>query len=448
MPKRPKGNKLEQETVGKLMVELCLQTTFSIMLFHFYTITDTFFVVRGVGMSAGGAIGIFSPFLILINGISSTLGTGGGSVIARKMGEGDWEKGKKVVGCVMWVWIVSSLLITAAGLMGLKPLLRLLGCTRELYPYAREYGQIMLVGIITSTGFSGIMRAEGDSTFSTFQWCFPVLVNLILDPLFIFLFKWGIVGAAMATLASQVCSMCSSIYYFFFRTRTRCKIKPGQIRFDADIGKEIFSVGIPAFLNHLGSSLVGILGNQIIGNVGGTVAISAYAVVSRIQGFASTPFSGIMQGIQPMLGFDYGGKRRQRMDKTIRYAVRFVVTYGCLAAFCLFLGAEYIFGFFEPADTVADSGIMALRILCWGLAFGGIMPITQAFYQAVGKGKTVLILFLCSILLIRIPLLLLAGATKSLPGLWFTLMIMEWLVAGGAYYFLCGAYTKMDVKRY
>ena len=432
MPRKPKSNKLEQESVGWLMTELCIQTTFSIMLYNFYVLTDTFFVARGVGSRASGAIGIFAPFLAMVNGISSTLGVGGGSVIARRMGEGNQEDGKRVVGCILWIWLICSFGITVAGLVRLRPLLFLLGCTEDIYPYAREYGRIMLVGTVASTGFSGIMRAEGDSTYSTFQWCFPVLVNLALDPLFIYRFHWGIAGAAAATLAAQICSMLSSMYYFFFRPQTRCRISVEEIRFYGDICKEVFSVGIPVFLNSLGSSFAGIAGNQIIGAVGGTSAISIYAVVSRIHGFAATPFSGVMQGIQPMLGFDHGRKRRDRMDRTIRYAVRFGVVYGSLIAIFIFIGAEPILNIFMPSGDISEDAVSALRIICWGLIAGGILPVVQALYQALGQGSLVLKLSLCSIFFIRIPLLLLAGVLYSLSGLWHILMLTEWFLAIGA----------------
>ena len=137
------------------------------------------------------------------------------------------------------------------------------------------------------------------------------MINLLLDPLFIYGFHMGISGAAVATLIAQLFSAVNSIYYFFIRKNTPCRVVLGDIRWNRQVCKEILYIGLPAFLNSLGNSLTGMVGNQILGQVGGTQAISTYAVISRIQSFLSTPFSGIMQGIQPMLGFDWGRQQRK-----------------------------------------------------------------------------------------------------------------------------------------
>lgn len=157
---------------------------------------------------------------MLVSGISSILGTDGSSVISWRLGEGDGSQGRRVVGCMMFVWLLSSAVITAAGLIFLDPLL---GCTPEIYPYAVDYGRIMLMSTVVSTGFSGIMRAQGDIGYSTIQWSGPVLINLILDPVFIYGLHMGIAGAALATLIAQLFSAVNSVYYFFFRRKTPCK---------------------------------------------------------------------------------------------------------------------------------------------------------------------------------------------------------------------------------
>jgi putative MATE family efflux protein len=419
-------NKLEGP-VGRLMLSLCTQTTFSLLLYHAYSLTDTFFVANGVGGTASGAVGIFAPELMLVNGISSTLGTGGGSVISRSLGAGDGSKGRAVVGCMMFVWLASSTVITAAGLVFLEPLLDILGCTSEIRPYALDYGRIMLLSTVVSTGFSGIMRAQGDIGYSTVQWSVPVLINLILDPVFIYGLHMGIAGAALATLIAQLFSAANSVYYFFFRKKTPCRVSVHDIRWNGPACKEIVSVGLPAFLGSLGGSLVGTLGNQVLGAVGGTAAISAFTIVSRVQSFASTPFSGVMQGIQPMLGFDFGRKNYVRIKRTMRYALRFVLVYGGFAAVTLYFTSDRVIGLFDKELLTQGGG--ALRVLCWALVTAGFMPIVQAYLQALGRGRQVLFLSLGSVFLIRLPALLIAGAFQSVDGVWWALAASDWLIA-------------------
>lgn len=316
----------------------------------------------------------------------------------------------------------------------MEPLLWLLGCTLEIYPYAVEYGRVMLICTIISTGFSGIMRAEGDIFYSTLQWCCPVIINLILDPLFIYGFHMGILGVATSTLIAQMFSAGNSIYYFFVRKKTLCRVELSDIKWDTQACKEMLYIGLPAFFNSLGSSLVCIVGNQIIGQVGGTQAICIFTIISRIQVFLSVPFSGIMQGIQPMLGFDWGRKKIERVKKTVVYAIHCGGVYGSIIATCVYLGADNIVRVFSSDAEIIFMGKMALQIICWSLVFAGIMPVIQAYFLALGNGKKVLFLSLESILLIRLPLLLIAWQVDNLNILWWMLTFAEWLTAGLAIY--------------
>lgn len=426
--------KLETGSIGKLMVELCTQATFSVMLYNIYTITDTLFVSKGVGSTASGAIGVFAPVLVFVGGISSTLGVGAGSILSRRLGEKDFAGGKTVIGCMVWVWCLCALLITAVGLLLLNPLLGLLGCTAEIYPYAAEYGRIMLLSTVCSTGFSGVMRAGGDTLYSTLQWCCPVVINMVLDPVLIYGLRLGIAGAALATLCAQVFSLICSIYYFFIRNATPCKIRVRDIRWDFLALKEILSIGMPSFLNSLGNSFVAMAGNQVLGAVGGTQAISTFAVISRIQSFAATPFTGVMQGIQPMLGFDWGRKNTNRVRKTVFFALRFVLVYGILVSLGLYAGAQYIIHFFSANSDAAQAGTAALQVICRAIAIGGVVPVIQAFFQALGQGKRVLSLSVASIFVIRLPLLLLGLVTKKLSVMWWVFVISDWAAAALAGY--------------
>lgn len=422
------GNRLEKP-MFRLMFVLCTQSTFSLWIYHAYSLTDTFFVASGVGSFASAAIGILSPVLTLVNGVSSTLGTGAASMVSRSLGEGDASKTKAVAGCMIFIWLVFSLTITAAGLIFLKPILWLLGCTQEIYPYALEYGRIMLLSAVVSTGFSSVMRAQGEIGYSTIQWSLPVVINLILDPVFIYWLKMGISGAALATLAAQFFSAANSVYFFFFRRATPCQIRFRDIRWESSVFREMVSIGLPSFLTSLGESVAGALGNQVLRTVGGAEAISTFSIVSRIQSFAATPFSGVMQGIQPMLGFDSGRGDRERVRCTMRAAFLLVAVYGWAAAGSIRLVAGELMGVFAENQQILSVGAEALKILCWALVPGGILPVVQAYLQALGYGRRALVLSLGSTFLIRIPMLLAAGTQKTLTSIWWALVLTEWLCA-------------------
>ena len=408
---------------------MCTQTTLSILLYNIYMITDTLYVTRGIGSVAGGAIGIYMPAGMLINGITSTLATGSSSCISRKLGEQDSVNSKAIIGCAVWVWILCAALITAAGMVFLNPILFLLGCTGAIYPYAVVYCRIMFAGTILSTGFSGIMRAEGDIAYAMQQWCIPVMINMLLDPLFIFVFHWGIAGAAFATVLAQFYAVINSIYYFFFRKATPCRIMICDIRWNQKSFQEIMKIGMPSLLNSICQSLTGTIGNQILGQVGGAQAISVYTVTSRILSLLATPYTGMMQGIQPILGYDYGRKRWDRLGQTVRYAFRIAAGYGILIWLCSQIMTVQLLQIFMKDPMVVAKGEFALRILSTGLLVGGVLPIVQACFQAYGFGKRVLQSGMISMLLIKLPLILITGYLRQITAVWTGLALGDLLTA-------------------
>ena len=429
MPQKQYGNRLEEKNIRKLIWSMCTQTTLSILLYNIYMITDTLYVTRGIGSVAGGAIGIYMPAGMLINGITSTLATGSSSCISRKLGEQDSVNSKAIIGCAVWVWILCAALITAAGMVFLNPILFLLGCTGAIYPYAVVYCRIMFAGTILSTGFSGIMRAEGDIAYAMQQWCIPVMINMLLDPLFIFVFHWGIAGAAFATVLAQFYAVINSIYYFFFRKATPCRIMICDIRWNQKSFQEIMKIGMPSLLNSICQSLTGTIGNQILGQVGGAQAISVYTVTSRILSLLATPYTGMMQGIQPILGYDYGRKRWDRLGQTVRYAFRIAAGYGILIWLCSQIMTVQLLQIFMKDPMVVAKGEFALRILSTGLLVGGVLPIVQACFQAYGFGKRVLQSGMISMLLIKLPLILITGYLRQITAVWTGLALGDLLTA-------------------
>ena len=431
--KEQRENNLEEGNTAKLMVRLCVQTTCSLLVYQLYSIADAFYVVRGIGSDAAGAVGIFAPVLTLAGGISTTLGAGGGSLLSRSLGEKDILRGRKITGCLLWIWLAASLGMTAAGLLFLDPLLAFLGCTEEMYPYAVEYGRILLAGIVASTGFSGLMRAQGDSGYSTCQWICPVVINAVLDPLLIFGFQMGIAGAAFGTLGAQMFSMVSGIYYFFFRGKTPCGIGFRDIRWDRETGKEILRIGSPAFLASLGNSLWAALANRLLGISGGTGAVSAFSLASRIQSFVQAPHTGMMQGILPMLGFDMGRKRQDRVEQTMRYALRAGLIYGAVCWAVLFGGAERIISFLAKDDPqLLSMGTAAVKRLSPSLTVGGVTLTIQAYYQAMGKSGRMLAVSVGSIFLIQMPLVLAGAILGNYETIWSMAAAAGWLAAAAA----------------
>lgn len=421
-------NRLGKQPLKSLLLTMCTQTTFSLILYSMYGLTDAFYVSRGVGGYASAAVGVFSPVTVLIGGITTTVGTGTGSVLSRKLGAKEQEKAADAVGCMFFLWIVCAGLITFVGLSLFEPLIRLLGAAGQILPYIRDYGKILLAGTLISTGFSGVMRANGDISYSTLQWSLPVLLNMVLDPIFIYVFHMGISGAALATLVSQMVSMLTSLYYFFIRKKTPCRITIRHIRFHRALAGEIISVGLPSFLNNLGSSLIITVFNHMLSAAGGAMALGAYAILSRITSVLFTPFTGIMQGIQPIIGYNYGDRNYKRVRDTVRCAFLADFVYGLAITLFSLAGAGLVFRLFTSREEIRMIGMQALRILSLSFCVKGFVQTAAAYFQSTGNARTAFLLSVGSICFIQLPLLLAAGLLGNITFL-FTACVVSDLVA-------------------
>ena len=419
------NHRLGKQSIEKLMISMCSQTTFSLIVYNLYCITDTFFLSRGIGSSANAAVGVFSPVIVLTGAFSTTIGVGAGSVLSRKLGEDDYQKAEKIVGCMFFIWIVCALAISACGLIFFDPLIKALGATDNILPYANIYGKIILAGTLMSTGFSGVMRANGDITYSTLQWLLPVLINLIFDPILIFVCGLGIAGAAYATLIAHFVTAVTSIYYFFIRKKTLCRIRPGLIRWDKQIAAEIMSIGFPSFFNSFGSSMIIVLFNNILKAIGGDTALSTYAILSRFNALVTTPFTGVMQGIQPIIGYNFGKRNNERVSKTVRYAFITTIVYGlAVTCVCLF-GAANIYRFFTAQADIQVMGAEALRIISLSYGIKGLAGVTTAYFQAVGNARIVFKLSLGNVFFIQIPVILIMSLFNNSTVLWFSCIISD-----------------------
>src|SRR5690242_8643375 len=209
--------RLGTNSVGRLLLEMSSQTTLSLLVYAIYSITDTYFLSVGInGLAAAGAT-IIAPVLIALGAIATTVGAGGASVVSRALGEGNTERASRTVANTFLIFWAAASVITVLGAVFIEPLVLLLGATESIAPYAIAYGRIIFLGAITSTGFSTIIRADGNARFSTAIWIIPVTANIILCWLFIMVLKMGTAGAALATVSGQTISAGMSVYFFFFR---------------------------------------------------------------------------------------------------------------------------------------------------------------------------------------------------------------------------------------
>jgi len=296
-----------------------------------YSLTDALFVSWGVGESAMGGISVVLPFVFLQGAISTALGGGAASLVSRRLGAGAENEAGEFTINAMAAFYLTAVFVTALGFAFRGRVLALLGATGELYPYAETYFTILLAGNVFSTGFSAIIRAEGNACYALLIWLIPVSLNIVLDAVFILRLKLGVAGSAYATVIGQAVSFCMSVYYFTRRSAQKFKGARFRVR---RVG-EVLAIGLPSLVQ-MGSLSVSIaLINRVLGVVGGVSGVTAFAYMSRILTFAAVPFTAVTQALSPIAGYQYGAKRPDRLRDAVRYSVFLAAGYGFWPRRCL-----------------------------------------------------------------------------------------------------------------
>jgi putative MATE family efflux protein len=410
--------RLGTDGIGRLLLEMSSQTTLSLLVYAIYSITDTYFLSVGINALAAAGAAIVAPVLIALGAITTTVGAGGASVVSRALGAGDTARASRTVANTFLIFWVAAAAITVVGAVFIEPIVFLLGATERIAPYAIAYGRIIFLGAITSTGFSAIIRADGNARYSTAIWIIPVTANIVLCWLFIIVLQLGAAGAALATVVGQAISAAMSIYFFFFRKGRSYRIKAAYFRPDWPIIAEVVLIGLPSLVKNLSVSLIVIVTNNLLRQIGGDSALSVYAIVSRLYSSLITPQTGIVKGMQPVVGYNVGQQKLGRVRQAIRLSLGAAVAYGALVcAICVLFPATLISVLSFDSAVIAE-GQFALRLLALAYPLTGVALVTAAAFQSVGRAKEALVLTFGGIILVKLPVLLLAANLFSLTGIW------------------------------
>ncbi len=421
-----KVERLGTDQLGKLLWEMSSQTTLSLLAYAIYSVTDTYFLSVGINSLAAAGASIISPVLIALGGVATTVGAGGASVVSRALGANNSEKASRTVANTFLIFWTMAITITVFGALFIKPIVYLFGATESIAPYAIEYGRIIFLGAIFSTGFSTIVRADGNIRYSTAMWIIPVAANTLLCWLFIMVLHMGVSGAALATvIGGQALSAGMSIYFFFFRKNRSYNIKAAYFKPDWMLIGEVITIGFPSLVKSLSAGLVVIITNNLLKTIGGDSALSVFAIISRLYSSLTTPQTGIVQGMQPILGYNFGRKNFDRVRRTITYSLGSSVVYGLLiCGLCLLIPASLI-GLLSTEPKIIAEGQAALRLMALACPLGGISVMVAAYFQSAGRAKEALMITLGGIILVKLPVLLLSSSLFSLTGIWISEAVSE-----------------------
>lgn len=420
--------KMTQTPVGKLITKLAIPTTISMLVTSIYNLADTFFVSQ-LSTSASGAVGIVFSLMTIIQAVGFTLGMGSGSLLARRLG----EKNKKAADMYASTAFYTSLLLGAAimvfGLIFTKQLMSLLGATDSIMEYAVDYGKYILWAapvMCASFVLNNILRSEGKAAFAMIGLCTGGILNIILDPIFIFTLKLETAGAAIATLISQCVSFLLLLTMFIIR-KSNISLNPKNISFRLKSYFEIILTGMPSLSRQGLASVATVLLNRAAGEYGDP-AIAALSIVSKVCMLVLCVCIGVGQGFMPVAGYNYGAKMFDRVRKAFRLTLIADTLIMISLAGLIYIFAPYIMQIFRAEDAqVIEIGTAAMRAQCIALPVMATTIVANSLLQSVGKSIRATILSCCRQGIFFIPLILILPKFLGLTGIEYTQAISDGL---------------------
>lgn len=398
--------KMTETPVKKLIASLALPTVISMMITMIYNAADTFFVSK-ISVSASGATGIVFSLMAILQAFGFMYGHGAGSNISRKLGAKDIESARIYCSTAFFLALATGIIIGTAGILCITPLMKLLGSTDTILPYAKDYGLYILIAapaMACSCVMNNIMRYEGMAKLAMIGLATGGILNIFLDPLFIFAFKLGISGAGLATALSQYISMLI-LLVFFLKKKTQSRIAPRYFTFRPRVIWDIISVGVPSFARQ-GLNSVSTMFLNIMAAPYGDACIAAMSIVAKIMMFIFSVCIGIGQGFQPVCSFNYGAEKYDRVRQAIRFLWIFAtVVVSIISAIC-FLVAPHIVKLFRSEDIIVQIGSQALRYICVAMCLMPTIMAANMTFQSVGMSGKAFFLACAQNGLFFIPLIL------------------------------------------
>lgn len=404
-----RSKQLGEDKVFKLLLRFSIPAIVGMLVNALYNIVDRIFIGRGVNTLgiAGAAIGF--PLMLILMACSMLIGIGANSLVAIRLGEQKKQEAELIMGNAFILLIVLSAVISMLGLLFLDPLLRLFGASEAVLPYAREYMRIILFGAVfqaVGMGINNFIRSEGNPQTAMVTMLIGAALNTALDPLFIFVFKWGVAGAAYATIISQAVSAAWVLYHFVYgKSMLKLRVKNFTLKLQV-VGK-ILALGTAPFLIQLAASVLNAIMNKSLSIYGGDIAVSAMSAVSSITMVFLMPIFGINQGVQPIIGYNFGAHKYDRVKEALKLgiiAATAIVVFGFIIT--RIFPTQLISIFNSSDEEFIAFGVHALKIFLFCMPIIGFQIVASNYFQAVGKPMQAALLSLSRQVLLLIPALL------------------------------------------
>lgn len=429
MPDQNNPHILGTERIGKLLLQYSIPAIIGMTLTSLYNIIDSVFIGHGVGALAISGLAISFPLMNLIMAFCTLVGVGGATISSIRLGQKDKHGASEVLGNVLVLCLVNAFLFGSISLYFLDEILLFFGASSDTLPYARDFMQIILLGTpisYTMIGLNNVMRATGYPKKAMLTSMVTVGANIILAPIFIFHFQWGMRGAGTATVISQFIGMVWILYHFYNK-ESYIHFEKGLYTLKRRIVWSIFGIGMSPFLMNVCASVVVVIINNSLQTYGGDLAIGAYGIINRVLTLFVMVVLGLTMGMQPIIGYNFGAKVFERVRKTLKYGIitGVVITSAGFIACELFPHA--IVAMFTDNEELTHISELGIRICVMMFPFVGCQIVITNFFQSVGMAKISIFLSLSRQLLYLLPCLLFLPPLWGVTGVWGSMPVSDFL---------------------
>lgn len=422
---------LGTESIGKLLMQYAVPAIIAMTASSLYNMVDSIFIGHGVGTMALSALALTFPLMNLGAAFGALVGVGAATLISVKLGQKDYDTAQRVLGNVFVLNILLGLAFTVIVFPFLNPILYFFGGSDETVEYARQFMEIILLGNVVThlyLGLNAVLRASGHPKQAMYATIATVAINTILAPIFIFMFDWGIRGAAIATVSAQVIALLWQLKQFN-NANELLHFRRGIFRLKRKIVFDSLAIGMSPFLMNLAACLIVILINQGLKKCGGDLAIGAFGIVNRLVFIVVMIVMGLNQGMQPIAGYNFGAKLYDRVNKVLKLTIIYatcVTTFGFLVGM---LAPNLVVGIFTSDAELTELSATGLRITVMFFPIIGFQMVTSNFFQSIGMAGKAIFLSLTRQMLILLPCLLILPHFFGVAGVWYSMPVSDLLAS-------------------
>jgi putative MATE family efflux protein len=425
-----KTNELETKSIGKLLAQYSIPSVIAMIVNAIYNVVDRIFIGQFAGEKALAGLTIAFPLMMILFAFASLIGAGGAALLSINLGKKDIRSTSHVFANMLSVGIIITLITVITMYFNLEPLLNMFGATKDVLSYSSDYMNIILFGFVfqmISFNLNSAVRSENQPLLSMSAMLSSAITNIILDYIFIVILGWGVKGAALATISGQLVGLLI-LTTFYIRRKSVLKLKPSDFIPRWSVYSKIIAIGFSTFISTIGTSVAMSFLNRGLVKYGGTAAITSMGAINSLYTLFIMPIMGIQQGMQPIIGYNHGARKTDRVLKTLRLGITIGVIFSTVVFILLqVFPVTFISLFLDPNSPTISVAVTGLRIYIIMLPLLSINLFGIAFYQSTARSTQALLLGLLRQFVLLIPFVLIMQNLFGLIGVWASAPIADGL---------------------